>query len=70
LTQIGTAGFQAKYHAWFTIFLASSAALWSVAAIAVFVGNRAGKLLDARITQRVAAVAFAVIGVLLVAGVI
>jgi putative Ca2+/H+ antiporter (TMEM165/GDT1 family) len=69
LTQIGTAGFQAKYHAWFTILLASSLALWSVAAIAVFVGNRAGKLLDPAVTRRVAAVVFAIIGVLLATGV-
>lgn len=70
LTQIGTAGFQAKYHAWPTILLASSLALWSVTAIAVFVGNRAGRLLDAHVTQKIAAVVFAVIGVLLVCGVI
>ncbi|HEX8952488.1 MAG TPA: TMEM165/GDT1 family protein, partial [Polyangia bacterium] len=70
LTQIGTAGFQAKYHAWFTIFAASSLALWAVAGIAVFVGNRAGKLLDPEITQKVAAVVFAIIGVLLTAGVV
>ena len=69
LTQIGTAGFQAKFHAWFTILLASTLALWSVAALAVFVGNRAGKLLDPKLTQRVAAVAFMIIGVLLAAGV-
>jgi putative Ca2+/H+ antiporter (TMEM165/GDT1 family) len=69
LTQIGTAGFQAKYGAWLTIFLASSLALWSVAAIAVFVGNRAAKLLDPKLTQRIAAVVFAVIGGLLIAGV-
>jgi putative Ca2+/H+ antiporter (TMEM165/GDT1 family) len=68
LTQIGTAGFQAKYRAWFTILLASSLALWSVAALAVFVGNRAGKLLDPKVTQRVAAVMFAVVGALLVTG--
>jgi putative Ca2+/H+ antiporter (TMEM165/GDT1 family) len=70
LTQIGTAGFQAKYHAWLTIFLASSLALWAVAALAVFVGNRAGKLLDAKLTQKIAAVVFAIIGVLLIAGVV
>lgn len=69
LTQIGTAGFEAKYHAWLTILLASSLALWLVAALAVFAGNRAGRLLDPRLTQRVAASAFVVIGVLLVAGV-
>jgi putative Ca2+/H+ antiporter (TMEM165/GDT1 family) len=65
LTQIGTAALQAKYSAWLTVFVASAAALWSVAAIAVFVGNRAGKLLDPKVTQKVAAVLFAVVGVLL-----
>jgi putative Ca2+/H+ antiporter (TMEM165/GDT1 family) len=70
LTQVGTAGFQAKYHAWLPIFVGATAALWCVAALAVFVGNRAGKLLDPKITQRVAAVAFAIIGVLLIAGVL
>jgi putative Ca2+/H+ antiporter (TMEM165/GDT1 family) len=68
LTQIGTAGLQAKYRAWFTVLLGSSLALWAVAAIAVFVGNRAGKLLDPKITQKVAAVVFVAIGVLLIAG--
>lgn len=66
LTQIGTAAFEAKYHSWVVILLASMLALWCVAAIAVFVGNRAGKLLDPRITQRVAAAIFAGIGVVLV----
>ncbi len=70
LTQIGTAGFEAKYHAWLTILLASTLALWSVTAIAVFIGNRAGKLLSPRITQKVAAIVFAVIGGLLLAGVV
>lgn len=65
LTQIGTAGFEAKYHAWLTVFLASSLALWVVAGIAVFVGNRAGKLLSPKITQRVAAIVFLCIGALL-----
>jgi putative Ca2+/H+ antiporter (TMEM165/GDT1 family) len=68
LTQIGTAGFAAKYRAWLTILVASTLALWSVAAIAVFVGNRAGRLLDPRVTQRVAAAVFAVLGALLAAG--
>jgi putative Ca2+/H+ antiporter (TMEM165/GDT1 family) len=68
LTQIGTAAFEARYHAWLTIMLASVAALWCVAALAVFVGNKAGKLLDPRVTQKVAAAIFAVVGVALVAG--
>ncbi len=69
LTQIGTAAFSVKYRAeWLTIFLAATAALWAVTAIAVFVGNKAGKLLDPRLTQRVAGVVFAAIGVVLIAG--
>ena len=70
LTQIGTAGLQAKYRAWPIVFGASALALWCVAAIAVFVGNRAGKLLDPRVTQKVAAVIFLAVGVLLMIGVI
>ena len=66
LTQIGTAAFEAKYHAWVVILLASTLELWCVAAIAVFVGHRAGKLLDPKITQKIAAVVFAGIGIVLV----
>lgn len=65
LTQIGTAAFEARYHAWLTILLASIAALWCVSAIAVFIGNRAGKLLDPKVTQKVAAILFAGVGVAL-----
>lgn len=68
LTQIGTAAFEARYHAWLTIMLASVAALWCVSAIAVFVGNRASKLLDPRVTQKAAAVIFAVVGTALLVG--
>jgi len=70
LTQIGTAGLQAKYNAWLTVFLASTAALWAVAGLATLVGNRAARLLDPHVTQKVAAIAFALIGILLVAGIV
>jgi putative Ca2+/H+ antiporter (TMEM165/GDT1 family) len=66
LTQLGTAALEARYHAWVTVFVASAAALWCVAALAVFVGNRAGRLLDPHVTQKVAAVIFLVVGVVLV----
>jgi Ca2+/H+ antiporter, TMEM165/GDT1 family len=62
LTQIATAGFAARYHAPAIVFCAATAALWAVAAIAVFVGNRAGKLLDPRLTQKIAALLFAGVG--------
>jgi hypothetical protein len=39
-----------------------------VAALAVFAGNRAGKLLDPKITQKVAAVIFAGVGTVLLIG--
>jgi Ca2+/H+ antiporter, TMEM165/GDT1 family len=69
LTQVGTAGFSAKYQAeWLTIFLAATAALWAVTAIAVFIGHKAGRLLEPRLTQRIAGVVFAAIGVILIAG--
>lgn len=67
LTQLGTAALEARYHAWVTVLLASMAALWCVAALAVFVGNRAGRLLDPHITQKIAAVIFLIVGVVLVA---
>lgn len=65
LTQIGTAALQARYASWPTVLVASIAALWCVTAIAVTVGNRAGKLLDPRVTRIVAAVVFAIVGVVL-----
>ena len=68
LTQIGTAAFEAKYHAWMIIMPAATAALWCVSAIAVFVGNRAGRLLDPKVTQKIAAVIFAGVGVALIVG--
>ena len=68
LTQIGTAALAARYHAPVTVFAGATAALWCVVAIAVFVGNRAGKLLDAGVTKKVAALLFAAVGVALVFG--
>jgi putative Ca2+/H+ antiporter (TMEM165/GDT1 family) len=68
LTQVGTAALAAHYHAPVAVFVGSTAALWAVAGIAVFVGNRAGKLLDPNRTKRIAAVVFALVGVALVSG--
>ena len=70
LTQLGTAALAARYGRPLTVFCGATLALWSVAALAVFVGNRAGKLLDPSLTKRVAAVVFAVLGVALIVGVI
>lgn len=68
LTQLATAALAARYHAPYVIFGAATLALWTVAAIAVFLGHRAGKLLDPRWTKRIAAVLFALVGAALLAG--
>ncbi|HXU64490.1 MAG TPA: TMEM165/GDT1 family protein [Polyangia bacterium] len=68
LTQIGTAGFAARLNRPVLVFAASTAALWSVATIAVTVGHRAGRLLNPDLTRKVAAVLFALAGVALIAG--
>jgi putative Ca2+/H+ antiporter (TMEM165/GDT1 family) len=68
LTQIGTATLQARYGDWPTVLVGSVLALWCVTAVAVLVGNRLKRVLSPRVTQRVAAVVFAVVGVLLLVG--
>lgn len=68
LTQLATAALAARYRAPYVVFAGASVALWAVAALAVFVGHRAGKMLDARLTKRVAALLFAAVGAALMAG--
>lgn len=70
LTQVATAALAAHYAAPIAVFAGATAALWSVSALAVFVGHRAGKALPPAVTQKVAAVVFAVVGVALVTGVL
>jgi putative Ca2+/H+ antiporter (TMEM165/GDT1 family) len=67
LTQLATAAFAAQYHSPAIVFGGATLALWCVAGIAVFVGHRAGQLLDAHVTKRIAAVLFAGIGAALLA---
>lgn len=69
LTQIATAGFAARVGHPLVVFAAATTALWAVATIAVVVGHRAGRLLNPNVTRKVAAVLFALAGVLLIAGV-
>lgn len=69
LTQLATAALAARYHSPYIVFAGSAAGLWAVAAIAAFVGHRAGKLLDPRWTKRVAALLLAAVGVALIGGV-
>jgi putative Ca2+/H+ antiporter (TMEM165/GDT1 family) len=68
LTQLATAALAARYRSPYIVFGGSSLALWAVTAIAVFLGHRAGKLVDPHVTKRIAAVLFALIGTALIAG--
>ncbi len=68
LTQLGTAALAARYQSPFAVFAGATFALWCVAAIAVFIGNRAGKLLDPEVTKRIAAIIFALLGIALLLG--
>ncbi len=70
LTQLATATLAAKYNDPLTIFVGATLALWAVAVIAIVVGNRASLLLNPDVMQKVAAIIFAVLGVLLIVGVI
>ena len=70
LTQLGTATLAARYAQPITVFCGATLALWSVTGIAVFIGHRAGKLLHPERMQKIAAVVFAVLGVLLTAGIL
>ena len=69
LTQFGTAALAAHYHDPLTVFSGATLALWAVAAFAVLVGNKAGRFLDPERTKKVAAVLFAVLGILLIVGI-
>lgn len=65
LTQLATATFVAKFHAPLTIFAAAVAALWAVTACTVGVGFYAKKIIPQQIFQKIAAVAFALVGAIL-----
>lgn len=65
LTQLATAALAARYRSPFVVFGGATLALWAVAALAVAVGHRAGKLLDPHWTKRIAALLFAAVGVAL-----
>ncbi len=65
LTQISTAALAARLKAPYLVFWASALALIAVAAIASFVGHRAAKFLDPKRTQKIAAVLFALVGIVM-----
>jgi Ca2+/H+ antiporter, TMEM165/GDT1 family len=68
LTQLATATLVAKTHNPPTIFIASTLALWSTTALGVWVGHHAKKAISPSFLQKVAAVAFGIVGILLLSG--
>jgi Ca2+/H+ antiporter, TMEM165/GDT1 family len=68
LTQFATAAFAAHEASLWVVFASATLALWAVTAIAVGIGHRAAKMLDPKVTQRVASGVFAAVGVALLAG--
>lgn len=70
LTQLGTAALAARYRSPLLVFSAATLALWSVTAIAVLVGSRAGAWLKPDTTKRIAAGLFVLMGCALLLGVL
>jgi putative Ca2+/H+ antiporter (TMEM165/GDT1 family) len=69
LTQLATAALAAEHPLPLTIFCAATLALWLVSAVAIWLGHRLRASLPVRLLQRIAAVTFLVIGVLILCGV-
>jgi putative Ca2+/H+ antiporter (TMEM165/GDT1 family) len=67
LTQIATAALAARYSRPLIIFAAATLALWTVAAIAIAIGRSAKGMIGPVVFQRLAALAFAAMGVILLA---
>jgi putative Ca2+/H+ antiporter (TMEM165/GDT1 family) len=70
LSQLATVAFQARYNQAVLVFTSATLALWSVTALAVTIGNRLGQLLPERPVQYAAAGLMAIIGILLISGLV
>lgn len=70
LTQFSTALLAAKHGrtGMATVFFAATLALWAVTALAILIGNRARRAIHPGMLQRIAAVAFAGVGLWLLLG--
>ena len=68
LTQLATVTLIAKWGEAWTIFLASTLALWLCSALMIWIGRKARKLLHPDLLHRIAALTFATVGILLLAG--
>src|SRR5579859_5919667 len=69
LTQLAAATLVAKTHHPVTIFISSTLALWTTTALGVAIGHHSKKVIRPHILQNIAAVAFGIVGILLLSGV-
>jgi len=65
LTQLATVALEAKYQKPLTILVAAILALWCVTALAVLAGNRLRRVINPALLQKIAAVAFAIVGLII-----
>jgi len=68
LTQLAAATLVAKTAEPWTIFISATLALWTTSALAVLIGHRAKKIINPDLLQKIAAVLFAGVGILLLVG--
>ncbi len=68
LTQLAAATLVAKTHQPLTIFISATLALWSTTALGVWIGHHAQKTISPPLIQKVAAIAFGIVGILLLSG--
>jgi putative Ca2+/H+ antiporter (TMEM165/GDT1 family) len=68
LTQLSTATLVAQSRHPVVVFLASTLALWVVSGIFVIIGHHAKRFIQPHILKIIAAIAFAVVGILLLSG--
>jgi Ca2+/H+ antiporter, TMEM165/GDT1 family len=68
LTQLAAATLVARTRQPWTIFVSATLALWATTALAVAIGHRAKKAVRPHVLQNIAAVVFALVGVLLLSG--
>ena len=66
--QLATAALEAQYRRPLTILLAAILALWCVTAMAIVIGHRLKQLMRPALLQKIAAIAFAIVGIVLVLG--
>jgi putative Ca2+/H+ antiporter (TMEM165/GDT1 family) len=67
LTQLATAALAAKYAAPLTIFVSATVALWTVTALSVVIGHTARRIVQPKLLQQIAAITFALVGIVLLA---